>query len=69
MPPATEADAIGDKLVPLTSVPGRGGRHTTESAPVELTAGEKYKLRVEMVHTSHLKYENADSAYIKQVPM
>nr|CEL67103.1 TPA: PA14 domain-containing protein [Neospora caninum Liverpool] len=65
MLPATEADAVGDKIVPLTAVAGHPGRHTTESVPVELTAGEKYKLRVELVHTSHFKYENADSAYLK----
>ncbi|CBZ53117.1 hypothetical protein NCLIV_029050 [Neospora caninum Liverpool] len=64
MLPATEADAVGDKIVPLTAVAGHPGRHTTESVPVELTAGEKYKLRVELVHTSHFKYENADSAYL-----
>ncbi|KFH01603.1 PA14 domain-containing protein [Toxoplasma gondii MAS] len=65
MPPATETDAIGDKIVPLTAVAGHPGSHTTESVPLELTAGEKYKLRVELVHTCHFKYENSDSASLK----
>lgn len=65
MPAATEADAVGERAVTLPAVAGKAGRHFTESKPIELTGGEKYKIRVELVHTSHLKYENADSCYLK----
>lgn len=67
MPPATEEDAFGFKSIPLVATEERTGVHRQDSPKMELIAGEKYRIRIELVHSSHLKYKNPDTAVLRQV--
>lgn len=65
MPKGSSADAYGNKKVPFLATIAKSGIHKTISVPVELTGNQKYKIRIEMVHSHHFKYDNADSSSIK----
>lgn len=66
MPRATEEDAFDYKSIPL--VPTERGPpviHRQDAPKVDLTAGEKYRIRIELVHSNHLKYKSPDKAVLR----
>lgn len=65
MPAPVEGDSFADKPVPIVPTKEKSGILKTESPMVELVGGQKYKIRVEMVHSNHLKYANSNSATIR----
>ncbi|OEH77246.1 LCCL domain-containing protein [Cyclospora cayetanensis] len=67
MPPPTKDDAFGHKAVPLMAAEEQSGVHAKDSEKVELIAGEKYRIRIELVHSNHLKYHNPETAVLRQV--
>ena len=67
MPAATEEDAFGYKAIPLVATDELLGVHAYDSPKLELIAGEKYRIRIELAHSSHLKYNNPDTAVLRRV--
>lgn len=67
MPEGKAEDAFGDKEVSSIEPSEKSGVHQMESRNVELVIGEKYKMRVEMVHSSRLKFKNPHTATLRQV--
>lgn len=65
MPAPSEGDSFADKPVPIVPAGEKSGVLKTESPMVELVGGQKYKVRVEMVHSNHLKYMNPNTATIR----
>ncbi|XP_026193807.1 uncharacterized protein LOC34618352 [Cyclospora cayetanensis] len=65
MPPPTKDDAFGHKAVPLMAAEEQSGVHAKDSEKVELIAGEKYRIRIELVHSNHLKYHNPETAVLR----
>ncbi|KAL8438590.1 hypothetical protein ACSSS7_000124 [Eimeria intestinalis] len=65
MPAATEADAFGYKSVHLVATEERSGVHRKDSPKTELISGEKYRIRIELVHSNHLKYKNPETGVFR----
>ncbi|PFH33232.1 PA14 domain-containing protein [Besnoitia besnoiti] len=65
MPPPVEGAVSADKPVPAIPTEEKSGMLRAESAMVELVGGQKYRFRVELVHSNHLKYLNPNSATIR----
>lgn len=65
MPEGKAEDAFGDKEVPSIEPSEKSGVHQMESKRVEFVLGEKYKIRIEMVHSSRLKYQNPYTATLR----
>lgn len=68
MPHPAEGDYLARHSVPLIPAADRTGLLKTHSPPLELIGGEKYRLRVELVHSTHLKFFNPTSATIRLDP-
>ncbi|EZG44996.1 putative LCCL domain protein [Gregarina niphandrodes] len=58
------ADATGGE-VPLLPPSGVSGLRKTQSAPLMLTGGQKIPLRVEMLHSAHLLWQDEESSVVK----
>ncbi|KAL8453846.1 hypothetical protein Emag_001654 [Eimeria magna] len=65
MPAATEADAFGYKSIHLVATEERSGVHRKDSPKTELISGEKYRIRIELVHSNHLKYKTPDTGVFR----
>ncbi|KYK70234.1 PA14 domain-containing protein [Toxoplasma gondii TgCatPRC2] len=65
MPTPVSGDAISENPVPVIPTKEKTGMMRTESVMMELVGGQKYRIRVEMVHSNHLKYLNPNSATIR----
>ncbi|KAL8270762.1 hypothetical protein Esti_005317 [Eimeria stiedai] len=65
MPAATEADAFGYKSVHLVATEERSGVHRKDSPKTELISGEKYRIRIELAHSNHLKYKSPDTGVFR----
>lgn len=66
MPQPTEEEAFAFNSVPLVSPEEVSKIKKTESKKTELVAGEKYRIRLELVHSSHLKYSHPDTGVLRQ---
>ena len=70
--PTTTEEAFSLKPVPLLPANKLSNESSKtkkkESKIMELVGGEKYKIRVEVVHSNHLKFNNPDTGVLRQVP-
>lgn len=67
MPQPTRAEeAFGFNSVSLVSPEEVSKIKKTESQKTELVAGEKYRIRLELVHSSHLKYGRPDTGVLRR---
>lgn len=67
MPPATEKDAFGYRSVPLQATEDQSGVQRRDSPKLKFISKEKYQIRIELVHSNHLKYKSPDTATFRQV--
>ncbi|QOY40807.1 Fibronectin II collagen-binding/PA14 domain containing protein [Cryptosporidium parvum] len=65
MPQPSSGDASSERAVPLLLDARHDGPVKVTSVAQELVGGQKYRIRVEMFHSSHLRYKNPDIASIK----
>ncbi|KAH7648331.1 hypothetical protein FG379_000255 [Cryptosporidium bovis] len=65
MPQPSSGDASSERSVPLLLDARHDGPTKVTSVAQELVGGQKYRIRVEMFHSSHLRYNNPDIASIK----
>lgn len=63
--PATLDESDEDHAVPIIPASTASGLHKVSSAPQHLIGGKKYKIRLEMIHSGHLKYTAPTTAVIK----
>ncbi|EEA06823.1 PA14 domain-containing protein [Cryptosporidium muris RN66] len=65
MPQPSSGDATAERPVPILLEAKYDGPHKVTSVAQELIGGQKYRIRVEMFHSSHLRFSNPDMASIK----
>lgn len=57
-----DTDLTPIPIIPATKI---SGIHRVVSTPQQLIGGKKYKIRIEMIHSGHLKFKNPEIGIIR----